>query len=61
MNDEAEVEEINPNSSLLALASLSTELLKDTDQMDIPTYEYPLLTVDLDLPSTKISPPQEFQ
>ena len=36
LNDEAKVEEVNPNSSLLALASLSTELLKDTDQMDIP-------------------------
>ena len=52
MNDEVEVEEIIPNSSLLELASLSIELLKDTDQMDIPESEDPLPTVDLDPPST---------
>ena len=52
MNDEVEVEEIIPNSSLLELASLSIELLKDTDQMDIPESEDPLPIVDLDPPST---------
>ena len=57
LNDEIKVEEINPNSSLLALASLSAELLKDTDQMDIPTSEDPLPNVHLNPPSTKISPP----
>ena len=60
LNDEAEVEEINPNSSLLAVASVSAELLKDTDQMDIPASEDPLSTVDLDPPSTEISPPWDF-
>ena len=35
-DDEAEVEETDPNSSLLALASISTELLKDSNQMEIP-------------------------
>ena len=52
MNDEAKVEEINPNSSLLELAILSAELLKDTDKMDILASEYPLLTVKLDPPLT---------
>ena len=59
-NDESEVEEINPNSSLLALAILSTELLKDTNQGDIPASEDRLPTVDLDPPSTEISPPWYF-
>ena len=52
LDDEAEVEKNDPNSSLLALAILSIELLKDTDQMDILTSKYPLPTVDLDPPST---------
>ena len=30
-DDETKVEKTDPNSSLLALASLSAELLKDTD------------------------------
>ena len=59
-NDEAGVEVIISNSSLLALSNLSTELIKDIDQMDIPASEDPILAVDLDLPSTKISPPQDF-
>ena len=50
LDDDAEVERKDPNSSLLALAILSTELLKDTDQMDIPTSEDPLPTIDLDPP-----------
>ena len=55
---EAEVEKTDPNSSLLALASLSAELRKDTDQMDIPesiqdiSPQDPFPTVDLDMPST---------
>ena len=35
-DDVAELEKTNPNSSLLALASLSAKLLKDTDQTNIP-------------------------
>ena len=34
-DDEAEVDKTDLNSSLLALASLSAELLKNVDQMDI--------------------------
>ena len=62
-HDEAEVEKTDPNSSLLALANLSTELLKDANQMDILAYvqgispKYPLPNVDLDPPSTEMSPP----
>ena len=58
LDDEAKVEKNDPNSSLLSLASLSIELLLDTDQMDIPASKDPLPIVNLDLPSTKISPPK---
>ena len=57
LNDEAKVEEVNPNSSLLALSILSAKLLKDTDQIDILasvqdiTPEEPLPTINLDPPS----------
>ena len=37
-DDEAKVEKIDPNSSLLALASIFVELLKDVDQMDIRAF-----------------------
>ena len=37
LNYEVKVEEANPNSSLLELSSLSAKLLKEVDQMDIPT------------------------
>ena len=60
LNDEAEVEEINPNSSLLALASLSAKILKDIDQMDIPKSEVPLPTFHLNPPSTEIIPRWDF-
>ena len=62
-NDEAEVEKIDPNSSMLALASLSSKLLKDVNQMDILASdqdispEDPLPTVNLDPPSIEISAP----
>ena len=54
------MEEINPNSSLLALANLSVEFIEDTNQKDIPASEDPLPTVDLDPPSIEISPPWDF-
>ena len=62
-DDAAKFEKTDPNSSLLALASLSVELLKDVDQTNIPTFsqdispEEHIPTVDLDPPSREMSPP----
>ena len=66
LDDVAELEKNDPNSSLLALSIISTKLLKDVDQMDIPASDQdispkePLPTIYLDLPSTGMSPPWDF-
>ena len=64
-DDVAGLEKIDPNSSLLALASLSAKLLKDADQtnilastQDISPKEH-IPTIDLDPPSRVMSPPQD--
>ena len=59
-NNEDEVEEINPNSSLLELSRFSIEMLNNIDQMDIPKSEVPLPTFHLNPPSIEIIPPQDF-
>ena len=62
-DDVDELEKTNPNSSLLALASLSTELLKDVDQKNIPapsqdiSLEERSPTIDLGPPSRQMIPP----
>ena len=56
LDDVTELEKIDPNSLLLALASLSYEILKDADQKNVPSStqdispEEHITTVDLDLP-----------
>ena len=61
-DDEAEVEKTDPNSSLLALASLSTKLLKEANQTNIPAFaqdispEEHIPNVDLDPPLREMSP-----
>ena len=66
-DDVAELEKNDPNSSMLALASISSKLLKDVNQMDIPAYDQDISpeehipTVDLDPPSREMSPPRDSQ
>ena len=62
-DDVAELEKTDPNSSMLSLSSLSVELLKDADQINIPASAKDISpkehipTVDLDPPSREMSPP----
>ena len=64
-DDVDELEKNDPNSFLLALASVYAELLKDDDQKNIPAPAQDISpeehgpTVDLDPPSREMSPPQD--
>ena len=61
----AELEKTNPNSPLLELASLLTELLKDSNQKNISSStqdispEENIPTIDLDPPSREVIPPRD--
>ena len=64
LDDVSKLEKTDPNSSLLALASLSIELLKDANEtkisvsaQDISPKEH-IPTIDMDLPSREMSPPR---
>ena len=62
-DDVAELEKTNPNSPLLALAIILAELLKDSDQKNVPSSAQDISpkehipTIDLDPPSKEVSPP----
>ena len=55
-NDVAELEKTDPNSSMLALASLSIELLKDVDQLNIlaPAQD---ISPEEHIPNVELYPP----
>ena len=54
--DVVELEKTDPNSSLLALASISAELLKDADQTNIPASAQDI-SPEENIPTIYLDPP----